>query len=196
MRTNIEIDDQLLASAMAAADSRPRRPRSTKLCAAWCARRRAGARSRTWRAWVGRAISTRCAAMRRRPRADDRRRQLGLDRQLARRKYRGGRQVARDRRSRRYPRRRHRSARSAAGREKRRPCRAHRKRDAEMRDREHARRSPRRARRRNYRLLRERGATVRKTIDLVIATFCLERGQCCCTTIATSTRWPRISRCA
>ncbi len=28
----------------------------------------------------------------------------------------------------------------------------------------------------HYRRLRERGATVRKTIDLVIATFCLERG--------------------
>ncbi|HEY1942197.1 MAG TPA: PIN domain nuclease [Roseiarcus sp.] len=28
----------------------------------------------------------------------------------------------------------------------------------------------------HYRLLRQRGVTVRKTIDLVIATFCLERG--------------------
>jgi predicted nucleic acid-binding protein len=28
----------------------------------------------------------------------------------------------------------------------------------------------------HYRLMRERGATVRKTIDLVIATFCVERG--------------------
>ncbi|MGO4869630.1 MAG: PIN domain nuclease [Roseiarcus sp.] len=28
----------------------------------------------------------------------------------------------------------------------------------------------------HYRFLRERGVTVRKTIDLVIATFCLERG--------------------
>ena len=29
---------------------------------------------------------------------------------------------------------------------------------------------------RNYRNLRERGVTIRKTIDLIIATFCLERG--------------------
>ena len=29
---------------------------------------------------------------------------------------------------------------------------------------------------RNYRLLRSRGITVRKTIDLIIATFCIERG--------------------
>jgi predicted nucleic acid-binding protein len=28
----------------------------------------------------------------------------------------------------------------------------------------------------HYRLMRARGATVRKTIDLVIATFCIERG--------------------
>jgi hypothetical protein len=28
----------------------------------------------------------------------------------------------------------------------------------------------------HYRLMREQGATVRKTVDLVIATFCLERG--------------------
>lgn len=29
---------------------------------------------------------------------------------------------------------------------------------------------------RNYRLLRGRGITVRKTVDLIIATFCVERG--------------------
>lgn len=29
---------------------------------------------------------------------------------------------------------------------------------------------------RHYRLLRERGATVRKTIDVIIGTFCIERG--------------------
>jgi predicted nucleic acid-binding protein len=29
---------------------------------------------------------------------------------------------------------------------------------------------------RNYRLLRARGITIRKTIDLIIATFCIERG--------------------
>ena len=29
---------------------------------------------------------------------------------------------------------------------------------------------------RNYRSLRERGLTVRKTIDILIATFCIERG--------------------
>lgn len=29
---------------------------------------------------------------------------------------------------------------------------------------------------RNYRFLRERGVTIRKTIDLAIATFCMERG--------------------
>jgi predicted nucleic acid-binding protein len=29
---------------------------------------------------------------------------------------------------------------------------------------------------RNYRLLRARGITVRKTVDLIIATFCVERG--------------------
>jgi predicted nucleic acid-binding protein len=28
---------------------------------------------------------------------------------------------------------------------------------------------------RNYRTLRERGVTIRKTVDVVIATFCLER---------------------
>jgi len=28
----------------------------------------------------------------------------------------------------------------------------------------------------HYRLMREQGATVRKTVDLVIATFCVERG--------------------
>ncbi len=28
----------------------------------------------------------------------------------------------------------------------------------------------------NYRLLRQRGFTVRKTIDLIIGTFCIERG--------------------
>jgi predicted nucleic acid-binding protein len=28
----------------------------------------------------------------------------------------------------------------------------------------------------NYRALRDRGITVRKTIDLIIATFCVERG--------------------
>ncbi len=29
---------------------------------------------------------------------------------------------------------------------------------------------------RNYRLLRERGVTIRKTIDLIIGTFCIEEG--------------------
>ena len=29
---------------------------------------------------------------------------------------------------------------------------------------------------RNYRLLRRRGITIRKTIDVIIATFCIERG--------------------
>ncbi len=28
----------------------------------------------------------------------------------------------------------------------------------------------------NYRLLRARGITIRKTIDLIIGTFCIERG--------------------
>ncbi len=29
---------------------------------------------------------------------------------------------------------------------------------------------------RNYRLLRERGITIRKTVDMVIGTFCIDRG--------------------
>jgi predicted nucleic acid-binding protein len=29
---------------------------------------------------------------------------------------------------------------------------------------------------RNYRLLRSRGVTIRKTADLIIGTFCMERG--------------------
>ena len=31
---------------------------------------------------------------------------------------------------------------------------------------------------RNYRRLRARGVTVRKTIDMLIATFCIENGHC------------------
>jgi predicted nucleic acid-binding protein len=31
---------------------------------------------------------------------------------------------------------------------------------------------------RNYRLLREKGITIRKTIDLIIGTFCIDEGHC------------------
>ena len=48
---------------------------------------------------------------------------------------------------------------------------------------------------RNYRLLRARGITVRKTIDMIIGTFCSARGMCCCTMIGISARLRRISDC-
>jgi hypothetical protein len=40
---------------------------------------------------------------------------------------------------------------------------------------------------RNYRHLRPRGRTVRKTVDCLIATFCLERSHALLPTTATST---------
>jgi predicted nucleic acid-binding protein len=45
----------------------------------------------------------------------------------------------------------------------------------------------------NYRLLRGRGVTVRKTIDVVIATFCIEMATSCCTPIATLRPWRNTS---
>ena len=47
----------------------------------------------------------------------------------------------------------------------------------------------------NYRRLRALGITVRKTIDMLIGTFCIERGYGCCTPTATTTRWNAISAC-
>jgi hypothetical protein len=41
---------------------------------------------------------------------------------------------------------------------------------------------------RNYRLLRQHGITIRKTIDVMIATFASIMAMCCCMAIATSRR--------
>ena len=45
----------------------------------------------------------------------------------------------------------------------------------------------------NYRALRARGVTVRKTIDVIIGTFCLARTTRCSIRTANSTRWNSTS---
>ncbi len=55
---------------------------------------------------------------------------------------------------------------------------------------------------RNFRKLRERGVTIRRTIDTVIATVCIRRGLACSTATVISNRsrntwafWSRFDRC-
>ncbi len=46
---------------------------------------------------------------------------------------------------------------------------------------------------RNYRKLRKLGVTIRKTPDIIIATFCIEHRHALCTTTGISRRWGNIS---